>query len=230
MLFPGGKEQVRKIMARLGIKFKVKGSFVKELTDVVQSLFGKRVQKNFGRFRPVIEEAIDDGVINRRSEFIPDDNEAAELGIGQGGSIDRERTQGAWRQLLASASNGIVAFSVRKDSRRNKIGNITVNINEEAFFNAPLSNIDTESKHLPNIPWMEWLIEGSPNGAVLDDYAFSSDVPESSKSRTGAGRMIIVQGGLWTFGPARQGAFSLLGKEVERQIEIAIRRNIGKVL
>jgi hypothetical protein len=217
-------------MAKLGVNFKVKGSFFGELRDAVKSAFGKKVQKNFGAFRPTVEEAIDEGVINRRNEFIPNDDEAAQLGVGQGGSIDRGRTRGAWSQLLASSSNGIVTFSVRKDSRKNKIGKITVNIDEEAFFRASLSNIDTESEHLPNIPWMEWLIEGAPNGSVLPDYEFSGEVPQSSKSRTGAGRMITVKGGIWRFPPARQGAFKMLGSEVERQIEIAIRRDIGKVL
>ena len=218
-------------MAKVGIKFKVKGSFLKELTDVVTSLFGKKVKKNFGAFRPTIEAAIDEGVINRRHNFIPDDQEAAELGIGDNGSIDRNRTNNAWGQLLVGSASRAVTFSVQKDSRKNKIGRVTVNIDEQAFFEAPLSNVETpDSDEIDSIPWMEWLVEGAPNGAVLPGHAFSSKVAEGGESRTGAGVMIAIKGGIWSFPPARIGAFILLGREVERQVEIAIRRDIGKLL
>ncbi len=218
-------------MTKVGIKFQVKGSILKELTNAVRSLFKKKVQRNFGAFRPSIEAAIDEGVINTRAEFIPDDDEAAELGVGSNGSIDFNRTQNAWGQLLIGSTSKSVTFSVEKDSRKNKIGRVTVRIDKAAFFEAPLSNIETpDSDEIDSIPWMEWLIEGAPNEAVLPDHAFSSQVSEGGESRTGAGVMIAVRGGMWSFPPARMGAFILLGREIERQVEIAIRRDIGKVL
>jgi hypothetical protein len=218
-------------MAKVGVKFKVKGSITKELTNLLSSLFGKTARQNFGDFRPFIEEAIDEGVINTRQEFIPDDGEAAELGVGANGAIDRSRTQGAWSQLLVSSSTRAVTFSVRKDTRKNKIGNIVVSIDENTFYEGSLSNVDTpDSEEIDSIPWMRWLVEGAPAGAVLPDHVFTEDVPQFSASRTGAGRMIRVEGGIWSFPPARLGAFKLLTNEIERQIEIAIRRDIGKVL
>lgn len=218
-------------MAKVKVNFQVKGSVLGELKDVVKRLFGKTARNNFGDFRPFIEEAIDEGVINSRSNFIPDNDEAAQLGIGAGGSIDTRRTRGAWSQLLVGSSEDVTTFSIRKDGRRDKIGTITVEIDEQALYDAPLSNIDTpDSEKIDSIPWMEWLIEGAPTGAVLPNHEFSSVVPPTSNSRTGEGRMIIVEGGIWTFPPARLGAFKLLSREIERQIEKAVRKDIGKVL
>lgn len=218
-------------MARVNVRLQVKGSILRELRDTLASLFGRRARENFGDFRPFIEEAIDEGVVNRRNDFIPDDSEAAELGVGAGGSIDRSRTQGAWQQLLVGSSAKVITFSIRKDNGRGKIGKVTVNIDERALFEAPLSNVPTpDSESVNSLPWMEWLIEGAPAGSILPDYEFTSVIPQFSKSRTGAGRMITVEGGLWDFPAARAGAFKLLSDEIERQIGIAIRRDIGKVL
>jgi len=218
-------------MAKVGVKFKVKGSFASKLKEVVSSLLGKRIQQNFGAFRPIVEEAIDEGVINTRQEFIPTDEEAAELGVGANGAIDRSKTQDAWGQLLVGSTSKAITFSVRKNTGKDKIGSIAVNINEEAFYSADKSNVDTpDSDAIGTIPWMEWLIEGAPQGSVLPNYAFTAEVGEYSNSRTGEGIMKWTRGGVWSFPPARLGAFRLLTSEVERQIEIAIRRDIGKVL
>jgi hypothetical protein len=218
-------------MAKVGVKFKVKGSFAKELRALLTSLFSKKVQNNFGDFRPIIEAAIDEGVINTRAEFIPDDDEAAELGIGANGSIDNNRTQNAWGQLLVGSTSKAVTFSVRKDTKKNRIGRVVVQIDERAFYDADLSNVPTpDSDVIDSIPWMEWLIEGAPSDAVEPNYEFTSKTSEFGTSRTGEGRMIWKRGGMWTFPPARLGAFVLLSNEIERQIEIAIRRDIGKVL
>ena len=216
-------------MVKIGIRFKIKSSFSDALRDVLLSAFGKKARQNFGDFRPTIEDAIDEGVINRRSEFIPDDDAAAELGIGSNGSIDRSRTDGAWTQLLVG-SEGIVTFTVRKDTRKNKIGKISININEQAFLNAPLSTIDIESEDLPTIPWMDWFINGAVAGSILPNFDFTNEVPQGSLSRTGGGRMISIEGGVWSFPAASLGAFKILGEEIERQVRIAIRRDIGKVL
>lgn len=229
MRFPGGKELVRKIMTKVGIKFKI--GFKENIKERISRLFGRKVQDNFGAFRPIIETAIDEGVINSRSEFIPDDSEAAELGVGAGGSIDRERTNGAWTQLLVGSATKSLTFSVTKDNRKGKIGTIVVSVDEDAFFKAPLSNVDTpDSEKVDSLPWMRWLINGAVAGEILPDYAFSPEVKQFGNSRTGAGRMISVEGGIWVFAPSSLGAFKLLNSEIERQIGIAIRRDVGKVL
>ena len=216
-------------MAKIGVKFKT--SFAGNIKDVFSRLIGKKVQNNFGAFRPIIEEAIDEGVINTRSEFIPDDSDAAELGVGINGSIDRERTSGAWAQLLVGSATKSLTFSIRKDTRKGKLGTITIVIDEEKFFKGRLSNVDTpDSDKEDSLPWMEWFIDGAVSGDILPDYEFSSEGGKFGNSRTGGGRMISVQGGIWSFSPRGLGAFRILGTEVERQIGIAVRRDIGKVL
>lgn len=218
-------------MVKTRIKFSVKGSLVKELRDALSSLFGKKVQQNFSDFRPIVEEAIDEGVINSRKEFIPTPSEAAELGIGKNGSLDHERINGAWRQLLVGSESRAITFSVRKDTRKNKIGVINIKIDEQALYSARLSSVDTpDSEEIDSIPWMQWMIEGEPTGAVLPNYEFSSSVPSFSKSRTGAGRMLSVEGGLWTFSPVRLGAFTQLNKEIQRQVEKTVRNKIGRII
>jgi len=217
-------------MAKAKVRFKVRGSIFDKLTDILLLRFGKSARQNFGDFRPFIEDAIDEGVINSRSEFIPDSDEAAELGIGRGGTFDRERTHGAWRQLLSNSNEKIITFSIRKDTRRKRIGDISINIDEGALLRAPLSNVDTESDDLPSIPWLEWLINGAPAGAIQPNFEFSTRVPPTSESRTGAGRMVHVRGGVWEFSPKRLGAFKLLTSEIERQVIIAVKKDIGKVI
>ena len=214
-------------MADIKLKFKVSGSLSKKLRGALIDLFGKRARNNFADFRPVVEEAIDEAVINSRQDFIPSDDVAAELGVGDGGSIDSQKTHGAWRQLLVGSSANAVTFSVRKGrgSRKN-IGDISISINEDAFYDATDANVDTpDSRLIDTIPWMRWFIRGAP---TIQDFSFSDNISPGSVSRTGQG--IMVKGGLWKFPPASPLAFTNLAVEIERQAGVSIRRNIGRLL
>jgi len=111
-------------------------------------------------------------------------------------------------------------------TRKNKIGTITVSVDEEKFLAAELSNVDTpDSDAFTSIPWMKWLIRGAPSNP---DFQFSNEVRGARFSRTGGG--IMVKGGVWSFPPARLGAFSRLGKSLEVQLIRTIKNNIGKAI
>lgn len=215
-------------MANLKVGLQVKGKLAAQLREIVTKKWGKKARNTFADFRPFIEEAIDEGVINSRENFIPTDDEAAELGVGKGGNIDREKTQGAWRELLVDSPSRSTVFSVRKTSRKNQIGEINVRIDEAAFFGAPPCNVEIDdSFFISNIPWMNWLIEGAETNP---EFEFNDEASVKTRIVSRTGRGIMVQGGIWAFEAANPNAFRNTNEEIDRQIGIVIRRNIGKVL
>ncbi|TFH22960.1 hypothetical protein E4G67_03735 [Candidatus Bathyarchaeota archaeon] len=214
-------------MTKIGIDFKIdRGSLFKQLKEALKSVFNRSARKNFGDFRPFIQEAVNDAVTEQRFSFIPTNEEAAELGVGVGGHIDVNRTQGAWRQLLIGDPNSIVEFSVTRSRRTNEIGNIRIKYDESEFFSSSLSNIDTpDSFRIRSIPWMDWLINGAPTESA---FQFTSEVTPGSDSRTGRG--IMIRGGIWQFPPARRAPFTTLNSKIETNIRRTVERLSGEIL
>lgn len=191
------------------------------LGDVLKRLAGRRLRGNFADLRPVIEEAINNGIESQRNGFIPTDDEAGELGIGEGGSLDTTRIDFAWKQLLPSEEN-ITRFSSRKlgTERSNIIGEININIDFNAFLSAPLSVIETDSD-IGTIPWMEWFLFGKTIGQTR----FSDRRPIPETSRTGRGVMIF--GGIWQFPPKNPRAADRIIEEIRLEVIRALRGNRG---
>jgi len=226
MPFLGGRERVRRTMANITVKLKVTDGLGSKSKDKIIDLIGKRLRKNLNAIRPIIENGINNGISEVNSNFIPTDSEAAELGIGQGGAVDRGRVDGAWKQLLVGSSD-VTTFTMQKDTRRGKIANIEIVVNEAALFSAPLSVVETDdTDNIDDIPWMNWLIEGAPS---ISGFEFTHEI-RFGFSRTGLGRMVTKEGGIWSFPPARIGAFVILINSIEKEVGIIAARDIGKVL
>lgn len=214
-------------MARVRLKFSTSQRELQELRDEIVSDLKRRIRNTFADIRPFVEDAINAGVEESRGQFIPDDREAAELGVGQGGQIDTSRTEGAYKQIRTDSSNSVTSFSIRKQrqsARDNLIGAITVTIDEDELFNSNLARIDTPDAVIEEIPWLRWLIMGAPTNP---DFGFVGR-SNAKSSRTGGGIMVV--GGLWSFPPARIGAIPILSNTIERRISNFIREDIGDVL
>ena len=188
---------------------------------------GDKIRSNLSVVKDIAEDGVNIGVKASNSNFIATDAEAAELGVGVGGSIDTERTEGAWRQMLTGSSEGVTTVDVTSDSRPGKIANIHINVDEDALFAAHLSTVDTEdSDQIGDIPWLQWLIEGAPS---IQGYRFDPDEGRGF-SRTGQGRMILSSRSIWSFPPARQGAFNILIGEIEKQVDLVFKRDIDRII
>lgn len=211
-------------MARIGINFRTKESLGKKLKDTLLDLFGKKVRDNFADLRPFIEEAISDGVINSSEEFQATDNEAHELGIGDGIGIDRSKSQEAWRQLLPSSKSHYISFTIKKTSvdRFGKLGTITISVDKDAFLDDDLCKIETEKGRI--LPWMDWLINGAP---LITTHAYLPKPFTNGISRSGRG--IMIKGGIWSFAPSKPFAFEILAKQIDFQVVKTVRKNIGSV-
>jgi len=217
------------------IKFKVDQKFASQLRETLREELGIRMRNNFGDFRPIVNEAISAAIEQNKYMFIPNDQEAYELGVGEegAGEINRDKTEGAWKQLLPG--RGYVSFSVRKagTKKNNNVGNIIININFEEFLEAPLSVVEKANEDAPNpIPWLDWFI----NGAYLGDFMFigassaNRDIIDQF-SRTGGGLMIRPEGGgTWSFEPRYPDADQLINEEILFEVIDAIEANLGDIL
>lgn len=201
-----------------------------KLNDIANALRKKarrRLKTNVKEIRQIVANAINTTVHRNRNLFIPTDQEAHELGIGEDGEIDTDRTNGAWLELLTTGE--ATQFSV-EEIPGESFGLIQVVISEELLFSLPLSNIpvdpskDEDAEQINNIPWMRWLIEGAP---ANPNYGFDSS-NRGIASRTGGG--IMVFGGVWSFPPARPNAFATLISEIEKKIRRDVKRNIGRIV
>jgi len=191
-------------MVNVKFQFSINQSVAKAILNRIISRVKRGARNNFADLRPLVEEAIDEAVEKRKGGFIPTDGEAEELGIGDGGSIDRGKTNLAWTALKASERAGVTRFSVRKKGAEGTdiIGEIKISIDESAFYTAPRSIVDTPDSDIGQIPWMQWFIEGK----TIQGDTFTNQAPRDvlqRVSRTGGGIMIF--GGLWQFtGKGRQ--------------------------
>lgn len=212
--------------------FKIKKNVLKDLKDKIVESLGIKLRDNFGDLRPIIEQAIEEEIVKSSSRFIPTSKEAGELGVGEGGNVAVEKTETAWTALLPNSPAGVTTFSVRKSSRKNitakfNIGTITINIDELAFFNAPLSIIETpDSDKIDQIPWMMWFIEG----AKVQGSSFSniSRLKRSEVSRTGQG--LMIEGGFWSFTPRSKANVGKLLERMRLNINKRLRSEGGNIL
>lgn len=215
-------------MVGLGLKFRIrKSELERQIREEVKRRGSERVRRDFGRFRPFIAEAINDGVRESSNFFIPSQRRVYALGIGEGGSIDHEKLD-AWKQLLVESfgSNEIVQFSITKSgsNRRGLIGTIEINVDEEALLNSDLARIETpDSDKIDEIPWLRWFIEGK----TVSTHRFLRTSKPRQNSRTGGG--IMVEGGLWTI-PPRPATFRKLSQNILKNLRGSIRKNIGSIV
>ena len=206
-------------MARVRVDFEIRSNLLEQTRRRLEQALNRRTRGNLSDLRSVVAKAIDRGVADSKELFIPSLDQAGELGVGAKRRVDRERTEGAWKQL--NSAGGITTFSVRARRGRGRLANITVTINEEEFYKAPLSNVQTSNGE---IPWMRWFIKGE----TIQGFEFSDNRPVPQGSRTGRG--VMVEGGFWRFRPVNSNAFSVLGQNIQRRIENSIRRNAGSVI
>jgi hypothetical protein len=198
-----------------------------DIANVLNAQAGKILANNIDKLQPIIKKTINRTVEENKNEFIPTDREAAELGIGEGGCIDRSRTQDAWMTMLIGGSDrSASSFAIFKGlrGRTGEIALLSIAIDENILYRADLSNVpidpskDPQADRLTNIPWMQWLIEGAPRN---EDFRFRP----SNLGRTGEGTM--RRGGIWRFRPARPGATDRLIRRIARNLRTSIPKNIG---
>jgi hypothetical protein len=176
------------------------------------------------KIKEAAEEAVNKGVEASKDSFTPTYQEAIELGIGEGGSVDFDRINGAYRVLRTDSQHKATTVEIIKSGGFRSLYTIKVNIDEAAALAAPESNIPTpDSDKISNIPWMDWLINGSPTL----QYRFF-DKPFIPTSRTGGG--VMVKGGVWSQEPRRPFAFGVLSSTIELSLKIGVAKDIGEIV
>jgi len=185
-------------------------SFTKKLKDaVVNALRDKFAVDTKER---VIDE-VDTAVRQSRVEFIPSNDEAAELGVGEDGKFS-EKIDDAWEGLLASVGKA-TQVDFRRSSKDGQIGQMTVTVDWEAFFELEDSKIDAGDSDIGIIPWMKWYIDGE----VISGSQFFGGKFSFPPSRTGAG--IMVEGSLWRMPPHPVGPIELNERITARLAKLA---------
>ena len=164
-------------------------SLIKKLTDVVASV----LRKKFRDAQQRTVDEVDKAVRQSRVEFIPSDDEAGELGVGEGGKLSK-KIDLAWEGLLAS-QNAATIVNVTKGNGENKIGEISVRIDWDLFYKLDDSIINASDSDIGEIPWMKWYIEGQ----TITGSRFKAGDFNFPPSRTGDG--IMIPGTLWQMPP-----------------------------
>lgn len=176
-----------------------------------------KIKDGLNSLRPALSKVVDAAIRKHAKDFIPSDEQAIELGVGdfQGG-LDRHRLLTAWSYLLLDGPDeGTKVTALTITTRRGsgaRVSRIKVNILEEGFLSLPINNLEIESVELPVIPWMEWFL----NGSVIGGFKFSNKPPISNTSRTGGG--IMIDGGLWSFPPQGLGLFREVINTIDRDL------------
>lgn len=213
-------------MVNIAIKFTPTSSLA-ELRKFVEQDLKRRLRNNFADIRPFVADAINASVEATKDEFIPNQQETSELGVGSDGQPDTSRTEGAYKQMRTDNAERVTTFSVRKqraNALNNLIGTVTVTVDEKKLLRSELARVPTpDSEFIDEIPWLSWLIFGAP---INTEYQFISRRPRAS--RTGGG--VMVKGGIWTFPPARPGAFQILAQDMEIRLLGFIEENVGVLL
>lgn len=184
------------------MRFKPSPKNKKTIDDLMLRTINKSIKNSTEVLKPILKKSINETIREFSPKFIPDQEQAEQLGIGDAGQIDTNRTENAWRNLLAGKGITTISIETRSTSLANII-NINVSINEEEFLSLPGSIITTESKVLPLIPWMEWFLKGK----TITGTKYSTK-RQSAFSRTGGG--IMIEGGVWNFAPQGAGIFKSL--------------------
>jgi hypothetical protein len=200
-------------MANLRVKIKVpkqEGAFKRFF-----NILTKRAQNNLDTqgLRDIV--AATSNVIKENATlFIPNENQAAELGIGKSGKFDQRKIKNAWEALLPNSAAGATTVTIKRGRR--SIRSFSINIDFDKLFAAPASRIQILDGE---ILWMKWFIEG----ATVSGHRFSGRQPVPETSRTGAG--VMISGGVWTF-PPQPGIINRLQKELINKLNL-VARQIG---
>lgn len=185
-------------------------SFAKKLKDVTDNAL--RDKFSISTKERIVDE-VDKAVRQSRVEFIPSNDEAAELGVGEDGKFSK-RIDTAWEGLLASVGKA-TQVSFNRSKTEGQIGQMVVTVDWQAFFELEDSKIDASDSDIGIIPWMRWYIEGE----VISGSQFLGGKYSFPPSRTGAG--IMVEGGLWRMPPHPIGPIELAERIQTRLAKLA---------
>lgn len=185
-------------------------SLNKKLNDVISEKLREKFS-NTTKDRMVDE--VDRAVRQSRVEFIPSNDEAAELGVGEDGKFSK-KIDNAWEGLLASVGKATQVSFIRS-KMNGQIGQMAVTVDWQAFFELEDSKIEASDSDIGIIPWMRWYIEGE----VISGSQFLGGKYSFPPSRTGAG--IMVEGGLWRMPPHPIGPIELAERIQTRLAKLA---------
>jgi hypothetical protein len=193
----------------------------RKLLDAVANV----LRDNFSKqSRDLVIDQVDRAVKENKHFFIPSVEEAAELGIGEEGSVSDKR-KNAWQALLASESRtfGVTKVSVTKSRAKGKIGEIRVTVDWDKFFDdIGITKVDASDSEIGEIPWMKWFIEGM----VITGSRFKSGDFKYPPSRTGKG--VMIPGAFWDFEPHPMGPLELTEDISKRLTRLASKLAKGK--
>lgn len=215
-------------MAKTTLTIKVTNSLEGQLREELNKKIGKVAREAVVALHPSVNRAVDEAIERQKSDFIPTDSEAHELGIGEDGSIDRTKTEGAYKGMLTGANNGVTETSTRATpgTGLGRIGTIKAQVHMSVLFKTELAKVlltNTKEGQSPDeVSWMEWLLDG----ATISGHRFNPAIEKGNISRTGAG--IMDKGGLWQFSPARPGARESLDDAMLQKISEVAEREIQK--
>lgn len=224
-------------MVNVRVSANVQRDFDRRLSNLGIEII-RDLQKNFNSLRDEVGKGIDEAV-DGFADLLGagmSNQQAAELGIGDDGSIDTNKINNAWKQLLSkppglSAAERPTAFSVTKLRSKSGIGTIRITMDSNKLYRLPLSIVETDSDINEGdgfddnvIPWLKWFIEGK----AISGYQFTSNPKKRVNldvSRTGRGIMIL--GGFWDF-PQGQDPFPLIERAIEELAVRAVERYIER--
>jgi hypothetical protein len=206
---------------RFSINSRTSEAIAQAAKEKITELVVEKARENFKAAKSDIAKVVDDEIENHKYNFMPNNEEAYELGIGSDGQVDEGRIEEAWRTLQIGSGRGVTTLTTRKGEGKTGLGNIQVNIDYLEFYNQPECRIDTpDSDKIDEIPWMQWFIEGQ----VISDWHFFG-TKNSKTSRTGGG--IMIQGGFWKFRP-RTEAVNLMQVGISAAVNAFITRFVAK--
>lgn len=213
-------------MANISLKLKASKIEEKGLARAIlrrtKELFSEPAA--LGRITDAVENSVNKAVEASKDSFIPTFQEAIELGIGEGGSVDFDRVNNTYKILRTDSPYKFTTVEITKARGFSSLYTVKININEVGPLSVQESIIPTpDSNKIDQIPWLDWLINGSPTLS----YRFF-DKPFIPTSRTGGG--IMVKGGVWSQEPRRPFAFDALKHTVDLSLRVDISSAIGEIV
>lgn len=222
-------------MARIILDFEQLGEKIKQ---TVEKTLINNIKRSFDTtIRDAIEDEIDQTVIDNRELFIPDNQQAGELGIGDGGSIDEDKRARAWEHLTTFDSESSVVINTNIATRRGvgTVVEMSIGWDREAFYDSSRCIVQTEETSRSeafDLPWMQWFLQGETIGGSqfisgtrrarqIGPQTFLVGRNVARTSRTGRG--IMIKGGVWNFRgtlpdwPERLG--KIAAQRVQRRLE-----------
>jgi hypothetical protein len=210
---------------RFQINQRTQQVLAKRAADAILDSVVSKARKEFTASKEAIRQSVDDAISNVQDGFKPTNEEAAELGIGEGGSIDFNRVDNAWRGLLSDSGTGAITVTFRTGRGKTGLGNIAIFIDFEKFYQYELCKLVVTTEGTDwDLEWMRWYIEGK----AISDVSFFPTTSSRGASRTGRG--IMIRGGLWQFRPHSEVVNELsvsLSEHVKRFITTFVAQEIG---